>query len=73
MSALFTHADMYRMADEDSDPANADQMRKYAAMCAVRTELADRLIGYSSALVIASIFGCSLVIEYGEIAARWLS
>lgn len=70
---VISQSDMYRMADEDSDPANAGQMRKYAAMCAVRTELADRLIGYASALVIAVIFGCSLVIEYGEIAARWLS
>ncbi len=66
--------------DQSGRPQDADAWRRYAAECAAGPDLADIIIGRLSAAVIIMtvIYSMadpaeSLLIAFGEIAARWLS
>jgi len=77
---LLSRTEMLSAADRCDDPEQADAWRRLAHECAAGPALADRIIGRLSAAVIALtvIYALldtaeSLLTEFGEIAARWLS
>lgn len=77
---IISRTEMLSAADRCDDPDQADVWRRLAHECAAGPALADRIIGRLSATVIAMtvIYAMadpaeSLLIAFGEIAARWLS
>ncbi len=77
---LLSRTEMLSAADRCDNPEQADAWRRLAHECAAGPALADRIIGRLSAAVIALtvIYAMldpaeSLLVAFGEIAARWLS
>lgn len=77
---ILSRTEMLSAADRCDDPEQADVWLRLAHECASGPDLADRIIGLLSASVIIMtvIYAMldpaeSLLTEFGEIAARWLS